>query len=219
MDSPLLPCAPRELRQKAALADSRRADDRDEGRPLLGDRCAPHLRQRFGLTLAADERDGVGDGLMRLVFDPDRLPDTNRLRFALRSDRLGLAVVDRVSCRHVRQLADEDAVDRSRRLEARGRVHHVTRGDALALARSRADDHERFARVDADADLQIQPLVLGVQLVDRAADGERCANGSLRIVLVRDRRAEQRDDRVADELLDRAAEVLQLGPEADIVRR
>ena len=59
----------------------------------------------------------------------------------------------------------------------------------------------------------------GVQLVDRAADGERRSNGSLRIVLVRDRRAEQRDHRVADELLDRAAEALQLGSEADVVGR
>ena len=84
---------------------------------------------------------------------------------------------------------------------------------------SRADDDERLAGVDADADLEIEPLVLGVQLVDRAADRERGANGALRVVLVRDRRTEQRDDRVADELLDRAAEALQLGPEAGVVRR
>ena len=96
VDAPLLPCAPRELRQQAALADSRRADDRDEDGPVLGDRRVPHLRQRARLTLAADERDGVGRGHVRLLLHLDRLPDANRLRFALRGDRLGVAVVDRV---------------------------------------------------------------------------------------------------------------------------
>ena len=42
------------------------------------------------------------------------------------------------------------------------------------------------------------------------ADRERGADGPLGIVLVRDRRAEDRHHRVADELLDRAAAALDL---------
>ena len=41
-------------------------------------------------------------------------------------------------------------------------------------------------------------------------DRERCAHGALRVVLVRNRCAEDGDDRVADELLDGAAESLEL---------
>ena len=59
--------------------------------------------------------------------------------------------------------------------------------------------------VIADADLQ-----LAVRR-ERVANRERSAHGAFRIVLVRDRRAEDRHDRVADELLDRAAEALELG--------
>ena len=50
------------------------------------------------------------------------------------------------------------------------------------------------------------------------ADGERGPNGALGVVLVRDRRAEERHDRVADELLDRAAEALELRAQALVVR-
>ena len=172
------------------------------------------------LTLAADERDGVGRGHVRRLLHADRPPRREPAPICpsrRSARRRGSRSRPRVAT--IREFADKDAVDRRRRLDARGGVHHVTRGDALALARSRADDDERFASVDADADLQIEPLVLGVQLVDRAADGERRSNGSLRIVLVRDRSAEQRDHRVADELLDRAAVALQLGSEAGIVGR
>ena len=45
------------------------------------------------------------------------------------------------------------------------------------------------------------------------ADRERRADGALGIVLVRDRRAEERHHRVADELLDRAAVALELRAE------
>ena len=53
-------------------------------------------------------------------------------------------------------------------------------------------------------------LFLLVQLVDRVEDAESRADGALGVVLVRDRRAEDRHHRVADELLDRAAEALDL---------
>ena len=50
------------------------------------------------------------------------------------------------------------------------------------------------------------------------ADRERGADGTLGVVLVRGRCAEERHDGVADELLDRAAVALELGADAVVVR-
>ena len=64
----------------------------------------------------------------------------------------------------------------------------------------------------ADPDLELALLSRPV------ADGKRRANGALRIVLVRQRRPEERHHGVADELLDRAAVALELGTQALVVR-
>ena len=50
--------------------------------------------------------------------------------------------------------------------------------------------------------LQLADRILLVQRVDRAEDREAGADGTLGVVLVGDRDAEERDDGVADELLD-----------------
>ena len=49
-------------------------------------------------------------------------------------------------------------------------------------------------------------------------DRERSTDGSLRVVLVRGGRAEERHDRIADELLDGAAVALELRADAFVVR-
>jgi len=48
------------------------------------------------------------------------------------------------------------------------------------------------------------PLRAGGVLAEHLVHGERCPKGALRIVLVRDRRTEDDEDGVPDELLDRA---------------
>ena len=63
-------------------------------------------------------------------------------------------------------------------------------------------------------DAHLELAVLG----DPVADRERRANRALGIVLVRDRRAEHRHHRVADELLHRAAALLELGAQPLVVR-
>ena len=78
------------------------------------------------------------------------------------------------------------------------------------------DDH--LAGVDRDADVQVERRVGLVQLLDGVARGERRAHGALGVVLVRDRCAEDGHDRVADELLHGAAEALDLGAQARVVR-
>ena len=54
-------------------------------------------------------------------------------------------------------------------------------------------------------------------LLGPVADRERRPDRPLGVVLVRDRRAEDRHHRVADELLDRAAEPLELGLQPRVV--
>ena len=204
-----------ELVDEPALADARLPD---EGHELCGapaSHALEGIEERVELTAAPDERrphparDVDADAAARL----DRLPRVDRLGLALRLHGLGLAVVDRVAGRAPRRLADEDAVDRRVRLEPRSGVDDVARDHALALLRPRAERDERLARVDADTELE-----LGLLVEDPVADGERRADGALGVVLVRDRGAEDRHHGVADELLDRAAEALELVAEPSVVR-
>ena len=136
----------------------------------------------------------------------------DRLRLALRLHRLGLAVVDRVAGPAPRRLADEDAVHRCVGLKPRRSVDDVAGHHALALLRPRTKRHERLPGVDADAELE-----LGLLVEDPVTDRERGAYGALCVVLVRHRRSEDRHHRIADELLYRAAEALELVPQAGVV--
>jgi len=56
-----------------------------------------------------------------------------------------------------------------------------------------------------------------VQLLDRLQDTQPGADGTLGVVLVRDRRTEHGHDRVADELLHRPLVALDLLPQARVV--
>ena len=80
------------------------------------------------------------------------------------------------------------------------------------------DHDDRVTRVDAGTNVEVEPVVARVQLLDRLRDRERRANGAFGIVLVRDRRAEQRDDRVADELRHRPAMQFELAARRDVIR-
>ena len=81
-------------------------------------------------------------------------------------------------------------------------------------SRARVERDQRLAGVDGDPHLERVVLLAGP-----VADRERRADGALGVVLMRDRRAEERHHRVADELLDRTAEALELGPETGVVGR
>ena len=112
--------------------------------------------------------------------------------------------------RAVGGLADQDAVDRRRRLQPRRGVDDVAGRHPLAAGGVGTQHDQRLAGVHAHAHVQVEAGLFVVQPRDRGPDRERRAHRPLRIVLVGDRRAEQRHHRVADELLDRAAVVLQL---------
>ena len=72
--------------------------------------------------------------------------------------------------------------------------------------------------VDAGADRELEAAILRVELLDRLEDPQRRPHRALGVVLVRDGRTEHRHHRVADELLDGAAEALDLLFQASVVR-
>ena len=98
-------------------------------------------------------------------------------------------------------------------------VHDVACGDVLAGFGSCCHRDDRLAGVDADPHHQGEHRIGRVELGDPVVDGEGRAQRALRIVLVRDRRAKQTDDRVADELLNRPADPLELPSKTPVVRR
>jgi hypothetical protein len=204
-----------ELEDEAALPDPWLADQRQElGRVLLPDALERPLEQ-LELALAAHQRrprlDDVdtepGTGLQRL-------PDIDRLGLPLRFDRGRIAVLDRLSRRPVGRPIDKHTADGRRRLQPGRRIDHVAGSHPLALARARAERDQRLTGRDPDPHLQP-----GTLLRQPVPDRERRPHRPLRIVLVSHRRPEQRHHRIADELLDRAPEPLQLIPKARIVRR
>ena len=122
------------------------------------------------------------------------------------------------SRRAVRALADDDPADGRMLLQPRGGVDDVAGDDAFAFRGPRAERDHRLAGVHRAAHCELEVRVLVVELVDRVEDPQCRVHRALRIVLVRDRRTEHRHDRVADELLDRPAEPLDLLLHARVVR-
>ena len=93
---------------------------------------------------------------------------------------------------------------------ARG-VHDVSHRRVVA-AGQRADEH--LAGVDADAHLDARPVLpLAGEVAQRALHAQAGTHGSLGVVLVGHRRAEQGDDAVAEQLVDSAPELLDVGDE------
>jgi len=144
-------------------------------------------------------------------------PDREGLRLPLDRYRRQLLVLDGCACCAVRLLPDHESADRRFALEASGGVDDVAGGDALALTRSRPKRDDCLARRHGRAHCELQPL-LCVQLLDRVEDAKRGPDGSLGVVLVGDRSSEDGHDRIADELLDGAAEALDLPLDSGMVR-
>ena len=147
---------------------------------------------------------------------PRRAPDRDRLRLPLRLDGLQRLEGDRRSGRAHRRLVDDAPADRCRRLQPRGGVHDVARDDSLAALGTRTERDDGLTRRHRRADGELEPFAL--QFLDRLQDPEGGAHGPLGVVLVRDRRAEDGHHGVADELLDRPAEALDVGLHALVVR-
>ena len=203
-----------ELVDEPRLADARHPDEGDELQCALRPRPLERIAERVELPLPADERrPGLRevDAVTRARLE--RLPHRHRRRLPLRLDRLRLAVVDCMARGVIRRLADQDPVHRRRRLQPRRGVDDIAGGHSFALGGPGAERDQGLARVDGDSHLELL-------LLDRpVADLERRTHRAFRVVLVRRGCAEQRYDGVADELLDGAAEALELGTKVPVVRR
>ena len=140
-------------------------------------------------------------------------PERKRLRLALDRDGLQPLPLEHALRGPVRLLGDRHPVHRSGPLQPRGRVHDVAGHQPFAVLRPRLQRHHRLACVDSHPHLQRERRLGCVQLLDRLQHAEAGPHGPLRVVLVRHRRAEHRHHRVSDELLDRAAEPLELLPQ------
>jgi hypothetical protein len=199
-----------ELEHEPALADPGDADECDELRRALVERAGERVLEEGDLARSPDERRSVN----AVDADPGarlhRLPRLHRRRLALRLDRGRLAVVDRPLGRTVGLLADEDPVHGRGRLQPCRRVDDVAGRHRLPRFGPCVDGDERLAGVDPDAHVDT--------LVQRPlSNREGRPDGALRVVLVRDRRAEDRHRRVADELLDGPAIALELLADARVV--
>ena len=159
---------------------------------------------------AGDVSAEAGAGLERPV-------ERERLRLALDRGRLELLVLEDALRRAIRRLREGDAVDRRGALQAGGGVDDVAGDEPLALLGPGAEGDDRLAGVDADPHLERERRVCRVQLGDRLEDAEAGPDGTLGVVLVGDRRAEDGHHRVADELLDGAPEALDLLAQARVV--
>ena len=192
------------------------ADERDELRLALGpsacqrtDRTSSSRPGRRAATAASEDRCRSSSARSSATQTRDGLG------LPLCVDRLGSLVLDRTLGRAIRVLADQDPAGRRRRLEAGARVDHVARDHRLARPR-----HARRGATSASpvfTPIRTSSSSVGIRLVqlgDRLLDRERRADGPLRVVLVRDGCAEDADDGVADELLDRSAVTLELVPRA-----
>ena len=127
-------------------------------------------------------------------------------------NRLRRAVLDDPSRCDARLLPDEHGSDRRGRLESCRGVDYVTRHHRLAMSWAGVELHDRLARVYRDS--HMQALLLGP-----IANRERGSDRALGIVAVGSRGSEDTHDGVANELLHRAAESLELRADALVVRR
>ena len=191
----------RELPHEPRLAHARVAEHGQQVAGPIADRVAEHGLEHGTLALAPDEgrveaarkAGGVGEDVYH-DEGVDRLAVLERARPARLDD-------DRVAHEPVRRLPDQDLVRRRRLLEALGDVDGLS-GDEQMSLRVVAGDH--LAGVDADpvgqADAPTR-FELAVEDGECVAHLDRRPHRAQRVVLVEDRHAEHRHDRVADVLL------------------
>ncbi len=176
----------------------------------LGGGPLPDGVEQGQLSGSPDERrrgrGPLGRGSDRL----QREPRLDGVPLPLRGDGFELSIADHVPRGPIRLLADHEPPGRRRRLEPRGGVHDVAQREGLAGLRTRPQGHDRVARVHRRPDLERSVGALPAQIADRVHDAQAGADRALGVIAVRDRSAEHGHDRVADELLDRAPESLDL---------
>ena len=199
-----------ELGRESRLADARVAENGDDAAgPLQHDLVEGRAKPRE-LDDTADERrvepPGHTGGAGEHVVEPPRL-DRLRLPFQLER-RIGSAttasrtslIVESPTRISPPPAADFEPLRDDDRVAGRERV------PLLRVACDHLAGVDTGANLDPDSVRGVEPVV---QLCERLAELDCRANGAQRVVLVHDRDPERGHDRVADELLDRAAVALQ----------
>ena len=160
------------FRNQAAFAHPRFPYQGDELNRGLLQRPRARLFEHGELVLAPDERRRVtllqldAKRAARTLRDPDR----KRLRLALDRDRLEFLVKDHLPRCPERLPAHDERPDGSRLLQPRGGVDDVSRHEALAFRRPRAERHDRLACVDRRPHRELKPRLSLVQFGDRLED-------------------------------------------------
>jgi hypothetical protein len=144
----------------------------------------PLRRARFGHVLV-EQLVGADRLLLPLQGQPTQLPERNVARSPDRS------------------LAHQDLTGLGALLQSRGDVHGIPGDEPFSRTGDRASDDD--ACVDADAHRQsdrVHVLERTVKPIEATSHPQGSSERPRWVVLVRGRHAEDRDDRVADELLD-----------------
>ena len=192
-----------QIQHEPGLADTWLAHHGHQAGGPVADRATEQIVQQLPLPDAAHEWGrvvlfpfgGVGAHVRRHV-------GVQRVRLALDAGRGQRLVLDHVARRTLGRLADDHRTLRCERLQPRRGVDDVA-GDTLAYGGALARGHQSLARVHRDAHRQ-------VAVGDTVADREGGSDGPLGVVLVGPRRPEDAHRRVTDELVERAAEPLDL---------
>ena len=164
----------RQLASEARLADPGRAEDRHEVRPRRIDRPAPDAGEDLELVVATDERSAGHRARTGGVERCQHLPRGDRLALALRLDRLELLELERVTDQLVGLLPDQHAAGGRCVLQACRGVGDVAGRERLA--RRRVDRDDGLAGAHRSPELEIEPGMRDVQLVD-ALDDRRAPLG------------------------------------------
>ena len=198
-----------ELLAQPGLPDAGWAEDRDQVGTALREHALPGAGKNLELAVTADEAGpGAGGGLL-----PDDEPRRDRLALPFRVDGREVLVADRPPRGAVGLLADDEPSRRGSALHPRGGVDHVAGGERLAAFVFGSEGDDRLAGADRAADAHARGRPDGVEGGDVLEHGDPAPDRALGVVAVRERRPEDGDGGVADELLDDTAEPLDLGAE------
>ena len=196
-----------ELLDEARLADAGLADDLDE-LTLAFERARPAAREEREFVLAADERrQGARAAAPAAAARPHDAIERDRRRHALELMRALVFGDEKPGRLPLHARGDEHRPRFGRRLHPRRDVRRL----AEHFAASR---RPRRAPVEADAGGKLGRAglrVTGVEVGERALDGERGAHRAFGVVLLRMRIAEERHQPVAELLQHMAAETRHRG--------
>ena len=198
-----------ELVGEPGLADARGAEDRDQLAAAVAPGALEAVEEPAELLPATDHRHVEMPAEAALRVHADEPPRRQRFALALHGQRLDGVCNHRGSHERERFRSEQDLVRPRGLLQASGDVDRIADGEPVFGS----GDH--LPRVHSDPERQPCP-VLALELVVEVAGSlaqRGCGtHGAKGVVFVQHRHAEDGHDRVADELLDHAAVLLDRAP-------